>query len=205
MYPKGNTFNMSGQMKIVKARKISGNNLVFRNVVLSDAEFILSLRLDAKKSKFLSPTSGEISSQVAWLKNYTETDGQAYFIIETIDGAPLGTVRIYDAVEDRFCWGSWILKDGAPKSAAIESALMVYTFAVNYLGFNIGHNLNVRKGNLAVCRFHEQFGAELVDENEYDFIYTINLEKILAILDKAKMYLPKGINVEWEKNNCELS
>jgi len=36
---------------------------------------------------------------------------------------------------DSFCWGSWILKDVAPQSAAIESALMVYSYAVEHLRF----------------------------------------------------------------------
>jgi RimJ/RimL family protein N-acetyltransferase len=187
--------------KIIKAYKIFGKNIVFRNADVSDAEFILSLRLDAKKSLFISMTSLKIESQIAWLKNYSEADDQAYFIIETIDGTALGTVRIYNAVDDKFCWGSWILSDKAQKSAAIESALIVYSFAIDYLGFKSAHCLNVRKGNHSVRRFHEQCGAELVDENEYDYIYAIKFEQIMAIRDKAKMYLPRNIIVEWDRSD----
>ena len=186
----------NGQIR--KAHKISGRTLVFRNAEISDAPFILSLRVDREKSRYLSPTSPEISQQVAWLEDYAEKSDQAYFIIETKEGLPLGMVRIYDAVGDSFCWGSWILKDEAPRSAAIESALMVYSYALDHLGFRGAHQLNVRKGNVGVVRFHESFGAERISETEDDFIYEIIFEKIVAIREKAKMYLPENVKVDWD-------
>ena len=44
--------------------------------------------------------------QAAWMQRYTDDRSQAYFVIETLDGRPLGTVRLYDAREGSFCWGS---------------------------------------------------------------------------------------------------
>ena len=107
---------------------------MFRDACVSDAEFILSLRTDENKSRFLSATKNDLEAQKAWLIQYAAADDQAYFIIEFND-EPIGTVRLYDAQQDSFCWGSWILKDGRPRQAAMESALMVYAYAVNHLGF----------------------------------------------------------------------
>ena len=183
---------------IRKAQKVSGRTLVFRNAEISDAPFILSLRVDREKSRYLSQTSPEISQQVAWLEDYAKKTDQAYFIIETKEGLQLGTVRIYDAEGDSFCWGSWILKDGAPRSAAIESALMVYSYAIDHLGFRDAHHLNTRKGNAGVIRFHESFGAERVRETESEFIYEIKFEKIISMREKVKMYLPSNVIVNWD-------
>ena len=187
--------NKQGIFQILKARKIKGRTLIFRNVEVTDAEFILSLRTDAKKSKYLMETSPEVRRQINWLEDYAGKTDQAYFIIENKEGSSLGTVRIYDAKQDSFCWGSWILKDEAPKSAAIESALMVYSYAIDYLGFKKAH-LDIRKGNEKVVRFHEGFGAVRVGETDIDYLYEIELEKISEIRNKAKMYLPDSVIVE---------
>jgi len=181
--------------RISKARKIKGRTLIFRNAEVSDAEFILSLRTDAKKSKYLMKTSTEVRRQIDWLEEYASKTDQAYFIIEDKDGFPLGTVRIYDAKEDSFCWGSWILKDNVPKSTAIESALMVYSYAVDYLGFKKAH-LDIRKGNAKVLRFHETFGAVRVGETDMDYLYEIGHDEIRTIRNKAKMYLPESIVID---------
>lgn len=84
------------QPQIRKARKIIGKTLIFRDATESDAAFILSLRTDKHKAKYLSPTSFDILRQVAWLKNYTVKNDQAYFIIENKIGEQLGSVRLYD-------------------------------------------------------------------------------------------------------------
>ena len=174
---------------------VRGKTLILRNAEVADAEFILSLRSDSKKSRYLSQTSSEFSQQVAWLNNYTGKTDQAYFIIETKQSVPLGAVRLYDAKSNSFCWGSWILKDGAPQSAAIESALMVYSYAIDHLGFQSAH-FDVRMGNENVWRFHERFGAVRVDEKGIDYLYQIDLEKILAARLKYKKYLPENVTIE---------
>jgi hypothetical protein len=182
---------------ILKARKVNGRTLIFRNAEVTDAAFILSIRTDIKKSKFLMPVSPELDHQVAWLEDYADKTDQVYFIVETTAGVPLGAVRLYDADGDSFCWGSWVLKDGAPHSAAIESALMVYSYAIDHLGFRAAHQLNVCKGHENMCRFHESFGAERIGETESFYVYQINLEKINAIRSKLKMYLAEDVTVEW--------
>lgn len=94
--------------KLRKAARVTGNTLVFRNAETRDAGFILGLRTDVEKSKFLSPVSDRLSDQEDWLGRYAADDNQAYFIIE-YSNHPIGTVRLYDERQDSFCWGSWIL------------------------------------------------------------------------------------------------
>jgi RimJ/RimL family protein N-acetyltransferase len=177
--------------KIRKATLVRGETLEFRDACESDAEFILSLRTDDKKSRFLSATKNDLEAQKAWLAQYAAAEDQAYFII-AFNGEPIGTVRLYDAQQESFCWGSWILKDGRPRQAAMESALMVYAYAVNCLGFK-GSHFDVRKGNERVWQFHERFGAQRVSETELDYFYYLSLEAILDSLLRYSKFLPHGV------------
>lgn len=82
-------------IRLRKAAHVVGKTLSFRNAMVDDAAFILSLRTDVEKSRYLSAVSGELAQQRAWLERYAQADDQAYFVIE-YQGAPIGTVRLYD-------------------------------------------------------------------------------------------------------------
>ena len=180
--------------RICKAKIIQGRTLRFRDAIEDDAKFILTLRTDSQKSRYLSATDSDIRQQKTWLNNYTDLTDQAYFIIEDLEGQSLGTVRLYDAQGKSFCWGSWILKEGAPQAAAIESALMVYSYAIDYLVFSSAH-FDVRKDNESVWRFHERFGAQRIAEEKLDYLYKINADNISRASKKYKKYLPETVRV----------
>lgn len=153
-----------------------------RLAVEADAEFILSLRQDATRNRHLSSVDDDVDRQRAWLRDYKlrEREGREYyFLILGEDDEPLGTVRLYDFQGDSFCWGSWILKQGAPAFAAIESALMVYEIAFGRLPFSRSH-FDVRKANRKVVDFHLRFGARVVGEDALNYYFSYDRETYLA-------------------------
>ena len=176
-----------------KARRVSGRTLVLRDATVADAVFILGLRLDYEKSPHLSRVEPDPGAQQAWLERYAASEDQAYFIIDH-QGEPIGTVRLYDAQGDSFCWGSWILAQGSPASAAMESALMVYAYAVDHLGFTAAH-FDVRQGNERVWRFHERFGAVRTAESEIDYFYQLDSEAIAASRARYRRFLDGSVKV----------
>ena len=178
---------------IRKAKRVIGKTLAFRDATPADAAFILLLRTNEKKGRFLGATTPDLDAQQAWLQGYAQATDQAYFIILYQD-QPIGTVRLYDARDHSFCWGSWILKDGSPSQAAMESALMVYAYAVDHLGFTAAH-FDVRKGNDRVWKFHERFGAQRTGETEMDYLYTLDLDAIHASRQRYAKFLPAGVSV----------
>ena len=182
-------------IQIKKADSITGKTLVLRNASTSDANFVHGLRIDEEKSRHLSKVTDNVDAQVRWLENYASKTGEAYFIIEGLDKTALGTVRIYDAQGDSFCWGSWILSKGAPASAAIESALIVYAYALDHLGFKNSH-FQVHKENESVWRFHERFGAIRHFEDDIQFHYTLAHKDILASVTRYRRFLNNGISVQ---------
>lgn len=181
---------------IRRASRVLGRTLVFRDVTPSDTNFITALRTDGRKSRFLSYTPPDPEAQHRWLVEYANTGGQAYFIIEDMSGEALGTIRLYDAVEYSFCWGSWILKDDCASGAAMESALMAYDLGINHLGFSAAH-FDVRKKNEKVWRFHERFGAVRIREDNLDYFYTISKTAITQSLKKYNRFLTDTVKIEW--------
>ncbi|MFT4693839.1 MAG: RimJ/RimL family protein N-acetyltransferase [Francisella sp.] len=170
---------------------IYGKNINLRTVEEKDAEFILDLRQNENKNKYLSKTSVSIESQIAWIESYKEKEKnkkEFYFVIESKSQDKLGLVRIYDLKGNSFCWGSWIIKEDAPKTTAIESALQIYEFGFYKLGFIKSH-FDVRKDNHRVIVFHKRFGAKIIEETEIDVFFDYNIKDYEVIRDKYKRYL----------------
>jgi RimJ/RimL family protein N-acetyltransferase len=187
------TMNLPAPVQIKKAARVEGKTLHFRDARVDDAAFIFSLRTDVDKSRYLSPVSGEVAQQEEWLQRYSQADDQAYFVIECQD-VPIGTVRLYDAQGDSFCWGSWVLQSGCASHIALESALMVYSYAIDHLGFCAAH-FDVRKGNERVWQFHERFGSQRLAETEHDYLYQITGERIAAARQRYRRFLDGTVTV----------
>jgi RimJ/RimL family protein N-acetyltransferase len=170
---------------------IYGKNINMRTVNIEDAEFIYNMRHDQSKTKYLSKVTGTIESQKEWIKKYIQREKEKkefYFVIESKNAERLGLVRMYDFRDDSFCWGSWLIKDNAPKTTAIESALQIYEFGFYSLGFKKSH-FDVRKGNSKVIAFHKRFGAKIIDENELDYFFNFDKSDYEITKEKYKRYL----------------
>jgi RimJ/RimL family protein N-acetyltransferase len=175
---------------------IEGKTVFLRYANENDAEFILSLRNNDYLNKYLSATSSDISSQKQWLNDYKHREKQGieyYFIICRLDNnSAIGTVRLYDFIIDRnsFCWGSWILSEDKTRTAAIESALLVYEFAFNKAGFERSH-FDVRKGNTSVIKFHNKFGVTQVGETDLDYLYEYSKSDYIQFSHNNKKFIGK--------------
>ena len=166
-------------------------NLNLRTVAIEDAEFIYNMRQNQNKTKYLSRVTGTVESQKEWIKNYKQREEEKkefYFVIESKDKRKLGLVRMYDFQDNSFCWGSWLIKEDAPKSTAIESALQIYEFGFYSLGFEKSH-FDVRKENDKVIAFHQRFGAKIVDEDELDYFFNFEKSDYEITKEKYKRYL----------------
>lgn len=170
---------------------INCKNINLRTVKIEDAEFIYAMRQNESKTKYLSKVSGTVDSQKEWIVKYKEREEEKlefYFIIESKNNEKLGLVRMYDFKDNSFCWGSWLIKEDASKSTAIESALQIYEFAFYNLGFTKSH-FEVQKGNDKVIAFHKRFGAKIIDENELEYFFNFEKSNYEIIKEKYKRYL----------------
>ncbi len=160
--------------------ELISKTIKMRPANVEDAEFILSLRLDQKYNNYISKVKDDIKFQKNWLLDYKDREREGkeyYFIIERNDGTRCGTVRLYDFVNESFCWGSWILNEDKTRFSAIESAFLVYRFGFDDLGFSKSH-FDVRKDNKRVISFHEKMGAVKVGETEDSYLFEISKEAV---------------------------
>ena len=171
--------------------KLVGKNIKLRSVELDDADFIYKMRQNEVKTRFLSKVTGTVESQKEWISKYKQREYEQkefYFVIESKSKEKLGLVRMYDFKDNSFCWGSWLIKEDAPKSTAIESALQIYEFGFYKQCFKRSH-FDVRKGNDKVISFHQRFGAKIVDEDELDYFFNFEKSDYEIIKEKYKRYL----------------
>lgn len=159
---------------------LKAKTIQFRLAELDDANFIYSLRINKKLNEHISKVSGTEEQQREWLYAYKEREisgAEAYFIIERIDSEiPIGTVRLYGFIDaEKFCWGSWILNNDKTRTAAIESAYLVYKYAFECRAFKSAY-FQVDKNNKLVISFHEKTGAILVSEDDVNKNYEFTSE-----------------------------
>lgn len=138
---------------------LAGRVYGLRPVELDDAEFIVALRTsDPERVRSLHPIPPDPEQQRRWLRSYFERQNDYYFVVENRDNRDRhGLVGIYniDPILRAGEWGRWILRAGS--FAAVESALLVYRVAFEYLQLRSIYCITVAD-NLPVVSFHDSCG-----------------------------------------------
>lgn len=142
--------------------EIDGSAFRLRPVRLEDARFIVELRSDPERGRYLHRGCIDAVSQEQWLRTYFKTPGDCYFVIENRStGAPEGTAGIYNlnAARHDAEWGRWILRRGS--LAALESACLIYRLGFDTLGLESIYCRTIVE-NASALAFHDSFGVERV-------------------------------------------
>ncbi|MBN3136685.1 GNAT family N-acetyltransferase [Pectobacterium punjabense] len=172
---------------------ISSKTINFSLAKLSDSDFIFSLRVNEKLNRYISTFSGSVEDQYRWLEDYKKREHderEFYYVIRRNDtDLPIGTVRLYDFIEDSnsFCWGSWIINENKTSSSAIESALLVYKIGFEHLNFS-GSHFFVDKKNKLVIDFHKKSGAIFLGEDDTNIFFNYTPELYSTLKDKFKKF-----------------
>ncbi|PKQ03145.1 MAG: N-acetyltransferase [Alphaproteobacteria bacterium HGW-Alphaproteobacteria-11] len=153
--------------------RVAGPNLVLRLITPDDAGYVFGLRKDPAYNTHLSQVDGSVEDQRRWIEAYKSREAEGrelYYVIERRDGVRCGLVRLYDITDDSFTWGSWILDNNKPTKAALESAMLIYEIAFEYL--NIPKAVfEVRRGNEQAIAFHQRFKATKTHETKQDLFF----------------------------------
>jgi RimJ/RimL family protein N-acetyltransferase len=138
---------------------IRGFAFGLRPLTVEDAEFIVELRSDRYRTRFLHTIPASVEAQRAYVLQYFERPGDYYFVVERQgENSREGLVAIYNANLEKGTadWGRWILRPGS--WASVESALRVYETAFDHL-----HLDEIRSqtycDNKQVVSFHDRCGV----------------------------------------------
>lgn len=192
---------------MVHKAEVIGKNINLVPVTEGDAEFILSLRLNEELGKHLNKTENNVEKQRNWLRQSIPKEDEWYFVVTDKAGNKIGTIRIYDVIDagevyerhkdlqncegsfksearqKSFSWGSWIIMPQARSYGSFESAILIYRYAFEVLGFEYCH-FDVRKANQKVIDFHLRFGAKIISEDEDNYYFTFHKDDFTCKLSE---------------------
>lgn len=175
---------------------ISGRTVRLRSVVESDAQVTLAMRMDPEKSRYIHSVSGNIDDQRAFIRKQMRAEGDYLFMIEDLEGKPIGMKGVYDydPVTNTVETGRFISYGSQVQS--IEALLLSFDFAFDVLGVE-AIRMSVLSDNANMKGIQERFGVEVVKveespEFQCDTIYSVltpdsycrTRPKIMALIDR---------------------
>lgn len=172
----------------------TGYGVRLRPVTEADAAFIHNLRTHPANSAFIGDTAGGVDAQRAWIQRYFERPGDYYFLVERLDGTPVGTAGIYDLNQSGSSaeWGRWVLLPDSQAAAA--SLFLVYRLAFERLGLS-EVTCKIVAENEKVIALHERTGMERVG-------FTDETVNILGRVHSQ--YLYRFPVTTWTKNRSRI-
>ena len=171
-----------------QVQRISGSNMMLVAADASHAEFILSLRQEERKKRFLSGSSENLAEQIAWMNQRQMLDNDAYFIIYEIQqpSQPLGTIRLHDVIDEKnsISVGSWVMRDGVQPKKTLEALSLAIEYIIRS-GYSICH-FEVHKASLSALRLYTKLGTQIVGETEH--AYLLSCPPTLFLQNMASVY-----------------
>lgn len=153
--------------------------IVLRPIKVEDAQFIVDIRNDENKNKYISKTSNDVEQQIIWIEKYKvrENEGKEfYFIAVDKEGVSFSTYRVYDITNDAVEIGSWVSKPGYSAGMnSIKVDLIMKEFVFENLGF-LKLNFTVNKQNTNVLKYHKIFQPTILSEDEENYYFELTKE-----------------------------
>lgn len=175
-------------------KTINNYNIKLRLVEANDAAFILELRTDSSKSKFISQTDFDIEKQKEWIRNYKEREereDEFYFIASDINEIDFATYRVYNKKEDTIEIGSFVSKPSYNNPInIIKVDIIVKEYVFNVLGFQ-KLNFEVRKENKSVVNYHKKFEPVIINEDDLNYYFILEKEAFFSNKIKFQSFLNK--------------
>ncbi|MCC3703453.1 GNAT family N-acetyltransferase [Rouxiella badensis] len=165
-------------------KSFHGKTIVLRPVEISDYEFIHSLRVAPKSTKFLSIVDDDPLQQKRWLEQYKKREDageECYFLIQRVDNAQsVGSLRAYNIDNEKKTaqCGSWILNENKTMTSAVESILLLCE-VMDELGMK-KVIVDARKDHAMALRFIKKISQRFHSEDATNFYYEIDMPVIMT-------------------------
>ena len=188
------------QFKLLENLSLSNSNkephlLQFIFAKENDAEFILGLRTNPYKNKYLNYTEPNLENQIIWLNEYKtrEERGEELYYIIYENNIPVGTIRIYNINENDCTTGSWLFSSNTYQLTPIISELLIYEIVYNILKKSTVL-FDVRKENKKVVTYHKLKRITLINEDEENFYYSMSRAEWEE--SKMKIFNLMGVKID---------
>jgi len=142
--------------------KIYGTGVNLRPVEEDDAAFILELRGNKERTRFVHAVQGNETAQRAWIRKQREREGDYYFIAEDKQGKPFGAVGYYNLSGKNGELGRMVIDGSYIQNC--EAIYLARKFAFEVIGADYVR-CTVVEGNTPVIAQIKRFGG--VQTGEY--------------------------------------
>lgn len=175
-----------------QAQALIGRRMMLIAAQPEHAAFILQLRRQERKSRYLGGQVPTVAEQIAWMHARAQLPDDAYFIICEVGqpDTPLGTIRLHDAIHEKnsIRVSSWVMVDGVAPKKTLEGLALAIDW-VERCGYTCGH-FEVHKDNHSSIRTHLRLGSEIVSENDLTVVFGATargfLEQMAAVYRLAE-------------------
>jgi hypothetical protein len=145
--------------------------LIYRFVDEDDAAFIVKLRTDPIKSRYIGSTDGSVENQKEWIRQYKEREhnGTDYYLIFYYGAKPAGVARIYGIEDNHFIHGSWVFANNVPPFCSLAAAIIAREIAYDTLGLEEEIDTSgIHEDNQGVLQVSKMMGVDFYGERESD-------------------------------------
>ena len=148
----------------------------------TDADFIVKLRTEKSKARFISITDSDVENQKEWIREYKKRekkDEEFYFIAIDEQSVDFATYRLYNRNNKSIEIGSFIsipFYQNAINVIKLDIIMKAYVF--EELGF-ANLNYEVRKLNKSVINYHNKFNPILIKEDQLNYYYVLEKDSFL--------------------------
>jgi hypothetical protein len=150
--------------KLPEGFRYSMYDVAFRFVEEADADFILQLRTDKRKAKYISRTIYDVERQKDWIREYKQREkaGSEYYFFITCGNAPTGVIRLYNIHDGSFEVGSIVLTDKAPIHCVLATTIMAKEIAFELLELDLEIS-ETYADNKHVVKLQKSWNKKLVE------------------------------------------
>lgn len=174
--------------------ELKGKNISLVPVETSDADFIVKIRNDVDKCRYLHKVSSAAEAQARWIEEQRSREGDYYFLIKDLNGKKIGTIGLSN-IADGCGETSRFVSYGSPLEN-VEANLLITDFAFDTVGLKRIRGY-VCAQNKKVISLQKRFGylfddfESIVDGMDVRFAtltredYRRKRSKIVMLLEKA--------------------
>lgn len=164
-----------------------GKTIKMRAMEERDAEITFEMRKDPEKSKFLNSPPQSVEDQRRYIEKQRNTVGDYYFIIEDLDGNPIGMKAFSNYCPERKIVESGRFMGFGSQIQHIEALIIGFDFAFDVLGVD-KVLMTVIEKNKSMHSLQQKMGAK---ETERVFMSAFGCDSIHSELTRDDYLLAR--------------
>jgi RimJ/RimL family protein N-acetyltransferase len=175
---------------------IEGKTVRLRAVEERDAQVTFEMRSDPEKSRYIHGAKGTVDDQLAFIKAQREREGDWLFLVEDLNGKPIGMKGVYDYDPDKKVVETGRFMNFGSQVQGIEALCLSFDFAFDVLGVDhiimsaLEENTNMRgiQDRFGVKVTHYIYNPEFGCHSVYSVLtreaFAQSRPKVMALVDR---------------------